>query len=88
MPTLSLAAVVPKFAAYHIENADWGPLHIVMEDGNVDAASIVFCMNESIRLNDRKARLLCHLLIILSKTQRKKLPHEVRRYVNEWWEQA
>ena len=65
--------VAPLVAAYLAEHPAGGALHIVLDDGNVDDASVAFCVNEAIEQGDADGEALARLLLAMSKTQRRKL---------------
>ena len=56
-------------------NAAGGNLHIVLDDGNLDDGSILFCINNCIERNDVDGLRLCKILFACSMTQRGKLYH-------------
>jgi hypothetical protein len=68
---------VPQFAdrfrTYHAANAAWGSLHIVLDDGNVDNSSVKHCIESARERADLEGEDLGHILLKMSKTQRKKI---------------
>jgi hypothetical protein len=54
-------------------NASGGCLHIVLDEGNVDDASVRWCIDYATRCGDSDAELLARVLLRMSKTQRRKL---------------
>lgn len=75
-PTID--AVVGRFAEYLRRNLAWGCLHIVLDDGNIEDDSVLFCKRFAIEQGDKEGAELADLLLQMSKTQRKKLPHAAR----------
>ena len=72
--------VIPLVKDYYAlpNNGAGGSLHIVLDDGNVQDSSIIFCLDICKKNNDEKGIKLCNLLLRMSKTQRRKLymmPH-------------
>lgn len=65
--------VAPLLTAYHARHPGGGPLHIFLEDGNVDDGHIEACRRAAEERGDRDAIILADLLSRMSKTQRRKL---------------
>jgi RNase P subunit RPR2 len=91
---LTIPQVVEQFATYYEKNPAWGDLHVVLDDGNVKDVFVQCCLDDVYKSlhNDwrashaqqmawAEAHKLCRLLQRLSRTQRLKLPHAVRRFV-------
>jgi hypothetical protein len=70
---LSVPQVADRFRAYHAGNVTWGSLHIVLDDGTVDNASVKFCIESARERADLEGENLGHILLRMSKTQRKKI---------------
>ena len=67
-------ALIERFRAYaRVVGCAWGPLHIVMSDGNVEDDSIKFCIEAAVRDGDEEGVKLADLLLQMSWTQRQKL---------------
>ena len=64
-----------RFAAYHNrpENAAWGSLHIVLDDGNVRDSDVEFCIGWAADRGDVEGEVLARILRTMSKTQRLRL---------------
>jgi len=79
MNRLTIPDVLEDFATYYArpENGAWGGLHIVLDDGNVSDDSIRFCIDAAEEEGDAETARLGRLLLRLTKTQRRKLPHIV-----------
>lgn len=73
MAKMTLPEVVEDFAEYHACNPAWGSLHIVLDDGNVDDASVNCCLEHARDTGDIEGARLAEILLQLSKTQRLKL---------------
>lgn len=69
----SIPEVVDRFRAYHDEHPTWGSLHIVLDDGNVDAHHVEFCVRWAEREGDIEGVVLGKILQRMSRTQRLKL---------------
>lgn len=65
--------VLPLVRAYRANNAAGGSLHIVLEDGNVDDGSVLFCESLAQQNGDADGARVAALLLRMSKTQRRKL---------------
>jgi len=61
-------------AYYMMEgNENGGPLHIALDDGNMDDGHIDFCIAEATKVKDRCGIALGHILRLMSLTQRRKV---------------
>lgn len=69
----SVPDVEPLVQAFHARDAAGCCLHIVLADGNVDDASVDFCIAEAVRCAHEECRALASLLRTMSRTQRGKL---------------
>lgn len=76
----TIPEVVERFAAYRDDNAVWGSLHVVLDDGNVENLWVEGCIEDAVRRNDREGEALARILLSMSRTQRKKLPHAVYKF--------
>lgn len=67
--------VWPLVVAYYAKpgNGAGGNLHIVLDDGNVCDESVRFCLKEAKNKSDNDGVALAEKLLLMSKTQRKKL---------------
>lgn len=67
--------VLPLVHAYRDlpGNAVGGSLHIVLDDGNVDDASVAWCRDYARENGDRPGVELAEILLRMSQTQRRKL---------------
>lgn len=72
--------VAPMVRAYYGKpgNEAGGALHVVLDDCNVDDASVAFCVNEAIEQGDADGEALARKLLAMSKTQRRKLARTAR----------
>lgn len=71
--------MIDKFINYYQKHPAWGSLHIVLSDGNIKDHSVQSCIELAEQNHDYEGAELAKLLLIMSKTQRKKLPYLVRR---------
>lgn len=69
----SIPDVADRFRAYHAREPVWGALHSVLDDQNVNDASVLYCIEEANRRGDTEGAELGAILLTLSKTQRIKL---------------
>lgn len=65
--------VLPVVKEYYMAHASGGSLHIVLDDGNVDDDDVEFCVDWADRESDHPGVLLANVLLLMSKTQRRKL---------------
>jgi len=72
---ITIPEVIERFREYQAKNPAWGSLHIVLDDGNVEDHSVLFCYQYAIEKQDLEGADLALLLLKMSKTQRLKLPH-------------
>lgn len=70
---ITLPQVINKFADYHDRNPTWGSLHVVLDDGNYDDSTVEFCIGYAQEVKDDVGEYLARTLLILSKTQRRKI---------------
>ena len=75
---MKITDVLHHFVSYYQKNPLWGPLHIILDDGNVEDKFIIYCSQEA---EDRDTKFLCRLLMRMTKTQRKKLPYKVHEII-------
>jgi hypothetical protein len=54
-------------------NTAGGTLHIFLDDGNIDDRSIAWCAEYAREIQDEDAVALAHVLLKMSKTQRRKI---------------
>jgi len=69
----SIPEVLPLARRYCSRRDGGGSLHIVLEDDNVDDASVRWCIDYAEERGDPEGRELARLLLLMSKTQRRKL---------------
>ncbi len=72
--------VLPRAAAYLRRNWSGGPLHVVLDDGNLGPAHIRYCRAEAVEQEDDDAVWLMDRMLEMTPTQRRRL---VAR-VHEW----
>lgn len=65
--------VFSRFKEYQKAHPAWGNLHIVLDDCNFTDDSVKFCLNKTKEENDTEGEILCEYLLLMSKTQRRKL---------------
>ena len=73
IPKLTVPDVLDKFVSYHKKNAAWGSLHIVLDDNNFDNDSVLLCVQHAHEQEDFEGEELAQYLVVMSKTQRKKI---------------
>lgn len=73
--------VVRYFADYKARpgNGAWGALHIVLEDDNVDDASVLYCLTHTAKTVEEKR--LAKLLLCMSRSQRLRLDRKVAQFL-------
>ena len=71
----TIPEVLPLVRAYYAKpgNGCGGSLHIVLDDGNVDAADVQWCLRYAQEQGDEDGVRLASLLLQMSRTQRTKL---------------
>ena len=71
--------VLPLVRAYYAKNGNscGGNMHIVLDDGNTDLDSILFCRNQAQQSGDADGERIANLLIQMSLTQRNKIYHSL-----------
>jgi hypothetical protein len=74
----TLPDVLAFFVRYRRKHgAEWGPLHVILADGNVRDTFLPDALADAIHTDDRETvRAVC-ILGLLSQTQRRKLPYMV-----------
>lgn len=70
---ITVPDVLDRFRAYHAREPLWGSLHIVLDDGNIDNASVRFCAKYAAEELDYEGLELAELLLQMSGTQRRKI---------------
>lgn len=73
----TIPEVLPRFLAYYADNLAWGSLHIVLDDYNVDDASVRFCIDWAAEQDDHEGWALARILLRMSRTQRGRLARKV-----------
>lgn len=78
---LTIPDVVARFADYYQApgNGAWGSLHVMLDDGNEDAAN--FCYEFAIEHGDHEGAALAEICMNLTATQIRKLPSKVHEYI-------
>lgn len=71
--TITVPDVLDRFRAYHAHEPVWGSLHIVLDDGNIDNASVRFCAKWASEHGDAEGIELAEILLQMSGTQRRKI---------------
>lgn len=69
----TIPEVIDQFRAYHETNLAWGSLHIVLDDGNIQDESVIYCRNYALAQGDADGVVLADILLSMSKTQRLKI---------------
>ena len=79
----SIPDVVERFADYKSMpgNGMWGSLHIVLDDGNVEKQHVEWVAEYAREKGDVEGEALGRILLQMSMTQRKKLPHAVKAFL-------
>lgn len=67
--------VLEAFVAYHALNPAWGSLHCVLDDGNVGDKNVEAAIAWAEEKGDEEGARLGRILLSMSATQRRKLPH-------------
>ena len=65
--------VLPMIVSYYGNNPAGGCLHLILDDGNIGDDSVRFCLNQAINCGDVDAEYIAKKLLLMSKTQRRKL---------------
>jgi hypothetical protein len=65
--------VRPFVRALYEQHSAGGPLHIVLDDGNVTDDCVEHCIGSAVEAGDAFGELLARLLLRMSKTQRLKV---------------
>ena len=78
--TITVPEVLERFQNYYTNNkiGEWGSLHIVLADDNVDDNSVDWCLKHAIKINDTEGAELSQILLKMSKSQRLKISKTVR----------
>ena len=69
----TLPEVKPLIDALYQRHSTGCCLHIVLDDGNVGEGSVLYCLNTAREKNHKDCIELGEKLLLMSKTQRKKL---------------
>ncbi len=84
-PSLGAPGFLEPFTDYNRDYPSWGVLHVVLDDGNVDDGSVLFCMEYRPPIwatiseaEQDRGNALAVIVLQLSRTQRLKLPELVR----------
>lgn len=65
--------VIDRFRAYYLANPDWGSLHIVLEDFNIQDIHVDWCITRAEKIGDVEGLELAKILLTMSKSQRLKI---------------
>jgi len=78
-------SILPLLREYYKnpENSVGGNLHIILEDPNYDDSSVKYCIECCQKAGDVLGEKIGKKILLLSKTQRKKLQ---KYYFNSWYE--
>jgi hypothetical protein len=79
LPRVAIPDVIDQFRSYVEKpgNGEWGSLHIVLADGNVDDIDVQFCIDHAREIGDSDGERLAVILLGMTKTQRRKLPYAI-----------
>jgi hypothetical protein len=69
--------VLQMFRDYLRENAAWGSLHIVLEDGNIKDSHVEYCIQHARDIGDMVGVTLGGHLLKMSKSQRLSLGNKL-----------
>lgn len=69
-----------RFDAYEKTVFDWGPLHLVLADDNLEDYWIQECLNKAIEAKDDEGAALARLLLRMSEEQRAFIGSDRRGY--------
>jgi len=74
--------VIPLIEAYYKKpgNEVGGNLHVVLDDYNIDTASVQFCLDQATAENDADGVKLAEMLLQMSRTQRLKAATKAKKY--------
>lgn len=75
----TIPEVIDRFRAYYKLNPAWGSLHVVLDDGNIDDATVRWCRDWAIEHSDPEGAALAEILLRMSKTQRSKIGDKAGR---------
>ena len=80
---VTIPEVLGRFVAYYKkpENKAWGPLHLVLEDGNIEDRHVNYCLEEAKKAGDEEGAFLARTLLKMTKSQRSRLPGAVREAI-------
>ena len=76
---MTIPEILPLIQAYYQKpgNCNGGSLHIVLEDCNLKDSDVQFCIDYAKEKGDADGMALAEKLLLMSKTQRKKLHYLV-----------
>jgi hypothetical protein len=69
----NISDVFDRFFDYYKENPEWGSLHVVLSDGNLEDYFVNGCIEWAQERKDVEGEELARILLLMSKTQRGKL---------------
>lgn len=75
---ITIPTVLAQFVSYYKSHPAWGVLHIVLDESNVEDATIRWVVSQSLVERDAEGRKLALYLLQMSRTQRLVLPARVR----------
>jgi hypothetical protein len=61
-------------------NGAGGVLHIMLDDGNLDASHVMFCVDEARKFHDTDAEAIAMMLVDMTRTQRGKVYSQYAHY--------
>lgn len=72
--------VLLRFTLYFLkQDSNFGLFHLVLCNSNVDDCHVIFCLVQARIKQDLEAVWLAKHLLLMSKTQRMKLPYRIYR---------
>lgn len=67
--------MIPEVEALYERSPTGCCLHIVLDDGNIEDSHVQFCIEYAVENKHSECEVLARKLLMMSKTQRKKLGH-------------
>ena len=64
---------IRRIKPYYATNTAGGVLHIALDDGNMEADNVMWCLHEARKEGDDDAVELCHMLLDMSLDERYEL---------------
>lgn len=74
---------IRRIRPYYAANPSGGELHVALDDGNLDASDVLWCLNQAQSVGDKEAVAIAKMLLDMSVDERYELYEFYSQYASE-----